>query len=156
MSTVPAMGQHAIVIGASVAGLCAARVLSDHYDRVTIYERDELPDAPVNRSAVPQGRHVHLLMARGAAEFDGLFPGLLDDMVAAGVPMLGEPARLHPFRRRGPRVWERRTLRDEFTAYVPVGRTSSGRSAVVRWPSPTSTSSGGVSPNPGSTLRRSA
>ena len=76
----------AIVIGASIAGLCAARVLSDFYDRVTVFERDELPSTPVNRTAVPQGRHVHLLMARGADEFDALFPGLLDDMVAAGVP----------------------------------------------------------------------
>ncbi|MBV9722649.1 MAG: oxidoreductase, partial [Mycobacterium sp.] len=69
--------EHAVVIGASIAGLCAARVLSDFYDRVTLFERDELPSAPANRTAVPQGRHVHLLMARGAAEFDALFPGLL-------------------------------------------------------------------------------
>ena len=34
-STVAVMGNHAIVIGASLAGLCAARVLSDTYDRVT-------------------------------------------------------------------------------------------------------------------------
>ena len=80
--------KHAIVIGASLGGLCAARVLSDFYERVTVYERDELPDGPANRTAVPQGRHVHLLMARGAQEFDRLFPGLLDDMVAEGVPML--------------------------------------------------------------------
>ena len=46
--------------------MCAARVLSDFYDRVTVYERDELPAEPANRAAVPQGRHVHLLMARGA------------------------------------------------------------------------------------------
>ncbi len=119
MSTVPVMGEHAIVIGASVAGLCAARVLSDHYDRVTIYERDELPDAPVNRSAVPQGRHVHLLMARGAAEFDGLFPGLLDDMVAAGVPVLeNRPDCIH-FGAAGHVLGTATTLRDEFTAYIP-------------------------------------
>ena len=77
---------------------CAARVLSDFYDRVTVYERDELPDGPANRAAVPQGRHVHLLMARGAAEFDTHFPGLLDDMVADGVPDTGEPTRLHSLR----------------------------------------------------------
>ena len=80
--------EHAVVIGASIAGLCAARVLSDFYDRVTVYERDDLPDGPANRAAVPQGRHVHLLMARGAQEFETHFPGLLDDMVAAGVPIL--------------------------------------------------------------------
>ncbi len=81
-------GEHAVVIGASIAGLCAARALSDFYDRVTVYERDDLPEGPANRSAVPQGRHVHLLMARGAQEFETHFPGLLDDMVAAGVPIL--------------------------------------------------------------------
>jgi 2-polyprenyl-6-methoxyphenol hydroxylase-like FAD-dependent oxidoreductase len=113
------MGRHAIVIGASLAGLCAARVLSDHYDRVTIYERDELPDGPANRDAVPQGRHVHLLMARGAAEFEGLFPGLLDDMVAAGVPMLeNRPDCIH-FGAAGHVLGTATTLRDEFTAYVP-------------------------------------
>ncbi|WP_319456276.1 MULTISPECIES: oxidoreductase [unclassified Mycobacterium] len=113
------MGNHAIVIGASLAGLCAARVLSDHYDRVTIYERDELPDGPANRDAVPQGRHVHLLMARGAAEFEGLFPGLLDDMVAAGVPMLeNRPDCIH-FGAAGHVLGTATTLHDEFTAYVP-------------------------------------
>src|ERR1700756_2728835 len=79
---------HAVVIGASIAGLCAARVLSDCYGAVTVYERDELPSTPTNRATVPQDRHLHMLMARGAIEFDGLFPGLLTDMVAAGVPML--------------------------------------------------------------------
>ena len=113
------MGKHAIVIGASLAGLCAARVLSDHYDRMTIYERDDLPDGPANRAAVPQGRHVHILMARGAAEFDGLFPGLLDDMVAAGVPMLeNRPDCIH-FGAAGHVLGTATTLRDEFTAYVP-------------------------------------
>jgi len=112
-------GKHAVVIGASIAGLCAARVLSDFYDRVTVYERDELPQGPANRSAVPQGRHVHLLMARGAVELDGLFPGLLDDMVAAGVPILeNRPDCIH-FGAAGHVLGTTRKLRDEFTAYVP-------------------------------------
>jgi 2-polyprenyl-6-methoxyphenol hydroxylase-like FAD-dependent oxidoreductase len=110
---------HAVVIGASIAGLCAARVLSDFYDRVTVFERDELPSTPVNRAAVPQGRHLHLLMARGAAEFDGLFPGLLDDMVADGVPILqNRPDCIH-FGAAGHVLGTGHTLRDEFTAYVP-------------------------------------
>jgi 2-polyprenyl-6-methoxyphenol hydroxylase-like FAD-dependent oxidoreductase len=110
---------HAIVIGASLAGLCAARVLADVSDRVTIYERDELPDGPANRSAVPQGRHVHLLMARGAAEFDGLFPGLLEDMVADGVPILENRPDCIYFGAAGHVLGTATTLRDEFTAYVP-------------------------------------
>ncbi len=112
-------GEHAVVIGASIAGMCAARVLSDFYDRVTVFERDELPDGPANRSAVPQGRHVHLLMARGAQELDAHFPGLLDDMVAAGVPILeNRPDCIH-FGAAGHVLGTTRQLRDEFTAYVP-------------------------------------
>ena len=41
---VPRAGAHAIVIGASMAGLLAARVLSDSYDRVTVLDRDRLPE----------------------------------------------------------------------------------------------------------------
>src|ERR1700735_1560688 len=110
---------HAVVIGASIAGLCAARVLSDFYLRVTVFERDELPSTPGNRTAVPQGRHVHLLMARGAIEFDGLFPGLLDDMVAAGVPILENRPDCIYFGAAGHVLGTGQTLRDQFTAYVP-------------------------------------
>jgi len=112
-------GKHAIVIGASLGGLCAARVLSDFFDRVTVYERDDLPAEPVNRAAVPQGRHVHLLMARGAQEFESLFPGLLDDMVAAGVPILeNRPDCIH-FGAAGHTLGTQHRLQDHFTAYVP-------------------------------------
>src|SRR6478609_4646399 len=112
-------GEHAVVIGASIAGLCAARVLSDFYDRVTVYERDELPTEAANRTAVPQGRHVHLLMARGAQELESHFPGLLDDMVAAGVPILeNRPDCIH-FGAAGHVLGTHHRLRDEFTAYVP-------------------------------------
>lgn len=108
-----------MVIGGSIAGLCAARVLSDAYSRVTVYERDELPDRPANRATVPQDRHLHMLMARGAIEFESLFPGLLDDMVAAGVPKLeNRPDCIH-LGAAGHVLGTGHTLRDEFTAYVP-------------------------------------
>ncbi|WP_325096571.1 FAD-dependent oxidoreductase [Mycolicibacterium vinylchloridicum] len=111
--------EHAIVIGASIAGLCAARVLSDHYDHVTVYDRDALPESPGHRSAVPQDRHVHILMARGASEFEALFPGLLDGMVAAGVAKLeNRPDGIH-FGAAGHVLGTGHTLRREFTAYVP-------------------------------------
>jgi 2-polyprenyl-6-methoxyphenol hydroxylase-like FAD-dependent oxidoreductase len=111
--------KHAIVIGASIGGLCVARVLSDFYERVTVYERDDLPDGPANRSAVPQGRHVHLLMARGAQEFEEHFPGLLDEMVAAGVPILeNRPDCIH-FGAAGHVLGTHHRLQTEFTAYVP-------------------------------------
>ena len=58
-------------------------------------------------------------MARGAQEFETLFPGLLDDMVAAGVPMLeNRPDCIH-FGAAGHVLGTATQLRDEFTAYVP-------------------------------------
>lgn len=112
-------GKHAVVIGGSLAGLSAARVLSDFFDEVTVYERDELPDGPANRNAVPQGRHVHMLMARGAQEYNSLFPGLLDDMVDSGVAALeNRPDCIH-FGAAGHVLGTDQRLQNEFTAYVP-------------------------------------
>jgi 2-polyprenyl-6-methoxyphenol hydroxylase-like FAD-dependent oxidoreductase len=108
-----------VVIGAGIAGLCAARVLSDFYSRVTVFERDELPSTPANRVTVPQDRHLHMLMARGANEFENLFPGLLEDMVAAGVPMLENRPDCIYLGAAGHVLGTGHTLRDEFTAYVP-------------------------------------
>ena len=59
------MGANAVVLGGSLAGLCAARVLADHCERVTVVERDELPDGVADRAGVPQGRHVHAMLERG-------------------------------------------------------------------------------------------
>jgi 2-polyprenyl-6-methoxyphenol hydroxylase-like FAD-dependent oxidoreductase len=83
----PVLGERAIVLGASMGGLLAARVLADFFGTVTVIERDELSDDPVNRRGVPQGRHVHALLARGAHILEELFPGLLDELVAAGAPV---------------------------------------------------------------------
>lgn len=110
---------HAVVIGASIAGLSAARVLADFYARVTIYERDDLPSIPANRATVPQDRHLHMLMARGANEFESLFPGLLKDMVTAGVPMLENRPDCIYLGAAGHVLGTGHTLRDEFTAFVP-------------------------------------
>ena len=82
------IGDHAVVLGASMAGLLAARVLSDVYERVTVVERDVLPSRPENRRGVPQGRHAHLLVPGGAEVLDELFPGLIDDLVAGGAPVI--------------------------------------------------------------------
>ncbi|OKH76553.1 NAD(P)/FAD-dependent oxidoreductase [Mycolicibacterium sp.] len=78
-------GEHAIVLGASMSGLLAARVLADFYRTVTIVERDELPSDPANRRGVPQGRMIHALSARGSQILDELFPGFLDELTADGV-----------------------------------------------------------------------
>jgi len=75
---------HAVVIGASMTGLLAARVLAGHVDRVTVLDRDRLPDGAEPRRGVPQGRQVHVLLARGRAVLDRLFPGFSQDLEAAG------------------------------------------------------------------------
>jgi 2-polyprenyl-6-methoxyphenol hydroxylase-like FAD-dependent oxidoreductase len=61
-------GGHAIVIGASMGGLLAARALAERYDQVTIIERDELPKSTEPRKGAPQGRHTHALLARRCAQ----------------------------------------------------------------------------------------
>jgi 2-polyprenyl-6-methoxyphenol hydroxylase-like FAD-dependent oxidoreductase len=59
------IGQHAIVIGASMSGLLAARALSEFYAVVTVLERDAFPQSDNPRKGVPQGRHAHSLLACG-------------------------------------------------------------------------------------------
>ena len=83
------IGDHAVVLGASMSGLLAARVLADAYERVTVVERDVLPEAGVHRKGVPQSRHAHALLPSGAQILDDLFPGFLAGL-AAGVPVAGD------------------------------------------------------------------
>ena len=73
-----------IVIGASMAGLAAARVLSDHYCEVILVERDQIERVPGHRRGVPQDWHVHGLLASGRTIWERLFPGLFEDLVRAG------------------------------------------------------------------------
>jgi 2-polyprenyl-6-methoxyphenol hydroxylase-like FAD-dependent oxidoreductase len=80
-------GEHAVVLGASMAGLLAACVLADFYRAVTVVERDMLPATPENRQGVPQGKHGHVLMRRGSQILSELFPGLLDELVTDGAPV---------------------------------------------------------------------
>ena len=81
--------RHALVLGGSLAGLLAARVLCDHFDRVTVVERDSFPTTASPRRGVPQANHVHALMPRGRLILEQLFPGLQQEMMAAGAPLVG-------------------------------------------------------------------
>ena len=77
-------GKHAIVIGASMGGLLAARALANHFQSVTVLERDAFPAVDVARKGVPQGRHAHGLLARGRDVIESFFPGWTKEVVAAG------------------------------------------------------------------------
>jgi 2-polyprenyl-6-methoxyphenol hydroxylase-like FAD-dependent oxidoreductase len=86
------VGDRAVVLGASMGGLLAARVLTDYYSEVLVVDRDRLAGVTAARRGVPQGRHVHGLLARGQQILEELFPGFTEEMIAAGVPTgdLGE------------------------------------------------------------------
>ncbi len=88
--SVPVRGEHAVVLGASMAGMLAARVAAEHYREVTVVDRDELPGRPVSRRGVPQGAHAHLLQPAGAAVIEELLPGILDELAADGAPVWGD------------------------------------------------------------------
>lgn len=78
------MATKAVVVGASVAGILAARVLSDHFEEVTLVERDLLCEEVGPRKGVPQGHHIHLLWSGGMEVMESYFPALADDLAALG------------------------------------------------------------------------
>src|SRR5215467_3675498 len=78
------IGDQAIVIGASMGGLLAARALSEFFAEVTLLERDAFPASDIPRKGVPQGRHAHGLLSRGRDVIEEFFPGWTDEVVASG------------------------------------------------------------------------
>jgi len=87
-SAVPKRGDHAVVIGGSMAGLLAARVLTDGYDEVTILERDSMPHDSVARRGVPQANHVHAMLEPARVILNDLFSGYQEDLRADGAVVL--------------------------------------------------------------------
>ncbi|MEV0414219.1 FAD-dependent monooxygenase [Streptomyces sp. NPDC050448] len=88
----PEAHDHAVVLGAGLAGLLAARALAQRFARVTVVERDELPDAgPAFRPGVPQSRHVHVLWSRGLEVMEGLLPGVTRELLAGGAALMESP-----------------------------------------------------------------
>jgi flavin-dependent dehydrogenase len=77
----------AAVLGASMAGLLAARALSETFAQVIVVDRDDLAGTGP-RKGVPQGLHAHGILARGRKVFEELFPGLTADLSAAGAAAL--------------------------------------------------------------------
>jgi 2-polyprenyl-6-methoxyphenol hydroxylase-like FAD-dependent oxidoreductase len=91
------IAHRAVVVGAGIAGLLAARVLADHYEEVTVLDRDQLPHDDRARRGAPQGTHAHALLARGQQLLEARFPGLTAELAAAGATVgdaLGD-VRMH-------------------------------------------------------------
>jgi 2-polyprenyl-6-methoxyphenol hydroxylase-like FAD-dependent oxidoreductase len=79
------LGHHAVVIGGSLAGLMTARVLTDHFDAVTVLERDSIDAQPGVHKSIPQGNHLHGLLRGGQQVMASLYPGFLAMLDTLGV-----------------------------------------------------------------------
>jgi hypothetical protein len=75
---------HVVIIGGSIGGMVTAAYLSKYFKRVTIVERDKLPDKPAARNGTPQSDHVHGLLLMGLNIFSEILPGLPEELVANG------------------------------------------------------------------------
>ncbi|AKJ02532.1 2-polyprenyl-6-methoxyphenol hydroxylase-like FAD-dependent oxidoreductase [Archangium gephyra] len=82
------IGKHAIVYGGSMSGLTAAGMLARHFERVTLVERDVFEDGPKHRKGVPQAQHYHGMLMRGINILGDIFPGIREDLRAAGAQTL--------------------------------------------------------------------
>jgi 2-polyprenyl-6-methoxyphenol hydroxylase-like FAD-dependent oxidoreductase len=82
---------HAVVLGASLAGLVHAIPLATRFDRVTLVDRDILPPGAEHRGGVPQGHHVHLLVPGGVERMEALLPGAVDEIASRGGYVIPAP-----------------------------------------------------------------
>src|SRR5438093_2744065 len=78
------LGQHAVVIGGSLAGLMTARVLADRFDAVTMLERDHIDTRPSLHQSIPHGNHLHVLLLGGQQVMASLYPGFIDTLERLG------------------------------------------------------------------------
>src|SRR3954464_3414648 len=76
----------AVVLGGSIAGLFAARVLADAYDEVVVVDRDRLAGVSGARRGRPRGPDINALHCRGRVVMEELFPGITAQMIADGCP----------------------------------------------------------------------
>jgi len=109
------IAKQAVVVGAGMGGLSAAAALARHFEQVTVLERDVLPTDASPRSAIPQGRHVHVLLAGGERALSELLPDFAQDLLRVGAV----PIRVDRDMRRefpGGRVFPQRDLGFDFYA----------------------------------------
>ena len=77
-------GQHAIVVGAGMAGLTAAKALSSSFDKVTVLERDALPSTAEPRIGTPHCRQLHVLLRGGLEALSEFCPSFEQELEKAG------------------------------------------------------------------------
>ncbi len=82
------IGRQAVVIGAGMAGLGAARALAEFFERVIVLENDALPKESADRPGTPQSKHIHALLAGGLQALGRLFPGFEQSLSQAGAVRL--------------------------------------------------------------------
>lgn len=95
------LAQNAIVVGGSIAGMLAARVLAEHFSSVTIIETDKIPDNPIARKGVPQSVQPHVLFTRGYRILEELFPNIGSQLDAAGALTIDWAREFHHFMHGG-------------------------------------------------------
>jgi predicted NAD/FAD-binding protein len=78
------LGQRVVLIGGSLAGLMTARVLADHFDAVTILERDSIDGHPALHRWSPQGNHLYTLLLGGQQVMGSLYPGFVARLASLG------------------------------------------------------------------------
>ncbi|MEU6865827.1 FAD-dependent monooxygenase [Streptomyces sp. NPDC046876] len=96
---VPAVRDHAVVLGAGIAGLCTAAVLTRHFARVTLVERDQIKGRGADgggRRGVPQSPHIHAVLTHAAQQMEQLLPGLIEQCLNGGAVSaeLGSQSRI--------------------------------------------------------------
>jgi 2-polyprenyl-6-methoxyphenol hydroxylase-like FAD-dependent oxidoreductase len=85
------VGGHALVLGASIAGLATSATLADRFERVTLVEADRPDPGAEGRHGVPQGRHAHLLLPGGLRALEALVPGFADRVRRRGGHVIPAP-----------------------------------------------------------------
>ncbi len=87
----------ACVLGGSIAGLLAARVLSDFSERVVIIERDDVRSSDSARPGAPHADQLHLLLPAGALWIERWLNGFTDDVLKMGAIVGGTKATITSF-----------------------------------------------------------
>jgi glycine/D-amino acid oxidase-like deaminating enzyme len=133
------VADRAVVAGASMAGLCAARVLADRFGEVVLMERDELPAGAQPRRGVPQGRHTHALLTGGGQRLERWFPGLGAELLETGALPFDRGVQVRWFQAGGLRL----NPGGGRPGSSARGRCWSTMCGAGSWPSPTCPCAGG-------------